>query len=219
MRASNAPDWAVLSACNTAATEGTGAEAVSGLGRACFYAGTRAPLVSNWPVHSEATKELITDYQLSAIPLVIFMATMLGRAGVIEELFDMVYKILGSLKGGLAASTIIASTILAAMAGVIGATGATEVKMGILALPAMLKRNYHPTIAYGSILAGGTLGRFLDWVGILLLAVLIFVPLMKTLTFDGVFGLPGVDPQDIALWFGVVYMVNMQMSFLSPPFG
>jgi tripartite ATP-independent transporter DctM subunit len=63
------------------------------------------------------------------------------------------------------------------------------------------------------------LGMFLDWVGILLLAVPIFVPLMKTLSFDGVFGLPGVAPDDLALWFGVVYMVNMQMSFLSPPFG
>ena len=63
------------------------------------------------------------------------------------------------------------------------------------------------------------LGMFLDWVGILLLAVPIFMPLVKTLSFDGVFGLPGVAPQDIALWFGVVYMVNMQMSFLSPPFG
>jgi len=63
------------------------------------------------------------------------------------------------------------------------------------------------------------LGMFLDWVGILLLAVPIFVPLMKTLSFDGVFGLPGVAPDELALWFGVVYMINMQMSFLSPPFG
>ena len=63
------------------------------------------------------------------------------------------------------------------------------------------------------------LGMFLDWVGILLLAVPIFMPLVNTLTFDGVFGMPGVAPEDIALWFGVVYMVNMQMSFLSPPFG
>ena len=37
--------------------------------------------------------------------------------------------------------------------------------------------------------------------------------------FDGVFGLPGVAPQDIALWFGVVYIINMQIAFLSPPFG
>ena len=343
---------------------------------------------------------LMTNYQLSAIPLFIFMASMLERAGIIEELYDMVYKILGGLRGGLAISTIIASTLLAAMCGVIGAT---EVTMGMIALPAMVRRMYHPTIACGSILAGGTLGilippsilailfaviaqqsvgelfigavvpglilsgmyilyiaivtyfkpeygpalpleervdtrekirllnkmfapivlvilvlgiiftgiatpveaagvgtfgaivvasmhrrlnlenvrsaaittlrvtgmvlwiifgatlfvgfyvvnggqefvndtiagtglgpygvlilmmvilvilgMFLDWVGILLLAVPIFVPLMKTFTFDGVFGLPGVAPEELALWFGVVYMVNMQMSFISPPFG
>ncbi len=343
---------------------------------------------------------LMTDYQLSAIPLFIFMASMLERAGIIEELFDMVYKLLGGLRGGLAISTIIASTVLAAMCGVIGAT---EVTMGLIALPAMMKKNYHPTIACGSILAGGTLGilippsilailfavvaqqsvgelfigavipglilsslyilfvigyttvypsagpalapeervstrekfrllgnmfaplalvtlvlgiifagiatpveaagvgtfgavvvaamhrrlswenlraatmttlrvtgmvlwiifgatlfvgfyvvnggqafvnevllgtglgpygililmmvilvvlgMFLDWVGILLLAVPIFVPIMKSMSVDGVFGLPGVDPGELALCFGVVYMVNMQMSFLSPPFG
>ena len=50
------------------------------------------------------------------------------------------------------------------------------------------------------------LGMFLDWVGILLLAVPIFVPIIKQLGFD-------------PLWFGVLYLVNMQMSFLSPPFG
>jgi len=53
-------DWAVLLACNTASGEGEGAEAISGLGRAFFYAGTRALLVSNWPVHSAATTELMT---------------------------------------------------------------------------------------------------------------------------------------------------------------
>ncbi|TNG02276.1 MAG: TRAP transporter large permease subunit [Gammaproteobacteria bacterium] len=343
---------------------------------------------------------LMTNYQLSAIPMFILMASILERAGIIEELYDMVYKLLGSLRGGLAISTIIASTLLAAMCGVIGAT---EVTMGLIALPAMIRRKYHPTIACGSILAGGTLGilippsilailfaviaqqsvgelfigavipglilsgmyilyvgvmtgikpelgpplppeervdnreklrllgnmlaplalvtlvlgiifagiatpveaagvgtfgalvvaamhrrlnlenirqaamttlrvtgmvlwiifgatlfvgfyvvnggqefvnesiagtglgpygilvlmmvilvilgMFLDWVGILLLAVPIFIPLLKTMTFDGVFGLPGVAPGDLALWFGVVYMVNMQMSFISPPFG
>ncbi len=342
----------------------------------------------------------MTDYQLSAIPLFIFMASVLAAAGMIEEMFDVIYKVLGGLKGGLATATIVSSTILAAMVGVIGAC---EVTMGIIALPAMLKRKYNPEMACGSILAGGTLGilippsilaiifavvaqqsvgelfigaffpgfllsgmyilyvtarsymnptfgpavppeervdfrtkirllrgiiapiilvilvlgvifsgiatpveaagigtfgalvvaafarrltwtniyeaaittlkastmvlwimfgasifvgfyivnggqefvtasllgtglgsygimvitmvlliilgMFLDWVGILLLAVPIFAPLMRTLAFDGVFGLPGVSPDEVSLWFGVVYMVNMQMAFLSPPFG
>ncbi|QOR38920.1 TRAP transporter large permease subunit [Billgrantia diversa] len=343
---------------------------------------------------------MMTNYQLSAIPLFIFMASVLEKAGIIEELFDVVYKWMGGLKAGLAIATVIASTLLAAMVGVIGAAVVT---MGLIALPAMLKRNYNPEIAIGSIMAGGTLGilippsilaiiygviaqqsvgelylgslipglllagmyglycwlrgtlnpamappmpvadrvdmkeklrllrnmlapivlvvlvlgiiftgiatpveaagigtfgalivaalhkrltwpnlhaacmttlvasamvmwiifgasifvgfyilqggqtfvqelisgaglgpymvlalmmvllvalgMFLDWVGILLLAVPIFVPLIKGLSFDGVLGLPGVDPANVSLWFGVIYLVNMQMSFLSPPFG
>lgn len=53
-------DWVVLSACNTAAAGGAGAEAVSGLGRAFFYAGARALLVSHWPVETTSAKALTT---------------------------------------------------------------------------------------------------------------------------------------------------------------
>ncbi len=53
-------DWVVLSACNTGAGEGAGAEAISGLGRAFFYAGARALLVSNWPVETASAKALTT---------------------------------------------------------------------------------------------------------------------------------------------------------------
>jgi tripartite ATP-independent transporter DctM subunit len=342
----------------------------------------------------------MTDYQLSAVPLFIFMAAMLEKAGIIEELFDAVYKWLGSVKGGLAAATVLACTALAAMVGVVGAT---EVTMGMIALPAMLKRGYDQKLACGSLLAGGTLGilippsvmaivyavvaqqslgellvgsifpgfllsglyiayilircyinpslgpalppeervstrekfrllrntiaplllivlvlgvifvgiatpveaagigtfgalfvsalhrrlnwlavqeaaiatlkatamvmwiffgatmfvgffivkggqtfvantilgtglppygilmlmmlilfvlgMFIDWVGILLLTVPIFLPIMKGLEWGGLFGLPGVRPEDVPLWYGVIFMVNMQMAFLSPPFG
>jgi tripartite ATP-independent transporter DctM subunit len=328
------------------------------------------------------------------------MAAVLEKAGIIEELFDAVYKWLGSVKGGLAAATVIACTALAAMVGVVGAT---EVTMGMIALPAMLKRGYDEKLACGALLSGGTLGilippsvmaivyavvaqqslgellvgsifpglllsglyvsyilvrcyinpslgpalppeervsgreklqllkntiapillivlvlgvifvgiatpveaagigtfgalfisalhrrlnwpgiqeaaiatlkatamvmwiffgatmfvgffivkggqtfvansilgtglppygilmlmmvilfvlgMFLDWVGILLLTVPIFLPIMKSLPWEGVFGLPGVKPDDVALWYGVIFMVNMQMAFLSPPFG
>jgi CHAT domain-containing protein len=53
-------DWVVLSACNTAAAERPGAEALSGLARAFFYAGTRALLVSHWSVESATTVNLMT---------------------------------------------------------------------------------------------------------------------------------------------------------------
>lgn len=54
-------DWVVLSACNTGAGAGAGAEAASGLGRAFFYAGTRAILVTNWSVHSQSARQLVSD--------------------------------------------------------------------------------------------------------------------------------------------------------------
>ncbi len=54
-------DWIVLSACNTGAAEGKGADAISGLGRAFFYAGTRAILVSMWPVETTSARKLTTN--------------------------------------------------------------------------------------------------------------------------------------------------------------
>ncbi|MEN9879512.1 MAG: hypothetical protein RIQ55_158 [Pseudomonadota bacterium] len=54
-------DWVVLSACNTAAGSGKDTEAVSGLGRAFFYAGARAMLVSNWPVDTVSSRLLMVD--------------------------------------------------------------------------------------------------------------------------------------------------------------
>ena len=54
-------DWVILSACNTALGEGAGAEAVSGLGRAFFYAGARALLVTNWPVDSQSATLLTSE--------------------------------------------------------------------------------------------------------------------------------------------------------------
>jgi CHAT domain-containing protein len=53
-------DWVVLSACNTAREEKPGAEALSGLARAFFYAGARSLLVSHWVVDDETTAKLMT---------------------------------------------------------------------------------------------------------------------------------------------------------------
>jgi tripartite ATP-independent transporter DctM subunit len=98
---------------------------------------------------------LMTNYLLAAIPLFIFMACVLEKSGIIEDLYELVYQWFGALKGGVATATVMACTLLAAMVGVIGAS---EVTMGVIALPQMLKRGYDKFIACGSILAGGTLG-------------------------------------------------------------
>jgi tripartite ATP-independent transporter DctM subunit len=80
---------------------------------------------------------------------------MLSHSGAIDDLFDAAYHWAGPVRGGLAIMTIIGATIMAAMTGIVGAT---EVTMGLVALPAMLKRNYDKGMALGCIAAGGSLG-------------------------------------------------------------
>ena len=89
---------------------------------------------------------LMTNYLLDAIPLFILMANILERSGIIEDIYMMVYHWLGWLKGGVATATIAACTMMAAMAGVVGAT---EVTMGLIALPQMLNRKYDKLMSLG----------------------------------------------------------------------
>lgn len=96
-----------------------------------------------------------SSFILIAIPLFLFMANILERSGVAEELFDMMYRWMGALRGGLAIGTIVICAIFAAMAGV---SAVATVTMGLIALPSMLKRGYDPALAAGSVSAGGTLG-------------------------------------------------------------
>lgn len=63
------------------------------------------------------------------------------------------------------------------------------------------------------------MGMFMDWVGIVLLIMPVFLPIVLKLPVEelGFFG--SLDPKHVAVWFGVVFCMNMQVSFLSPPFG
>lgn len=101
------------------------------------------------------TFSMMSTTTLIACPLFVMMATVLERSGIAEDLYETMYRWMGPLRGGLAAGTVIICALIAAMSG-IAATGV--VTMGLIALPAMLKRGYDKTIATGSVLAGGTLG-------------------------------------------------------------
>lgn len=63
------------------------------------------------------------------------------------------------------------------------------------------------------------MGMFMDWVGIVLLIMPVFLPIVLKLPVQeiGIFG--ELNPRHVAIWFGVVFCMNMQVSFLSPPFG
>ncbi|AHG62933.1 TRAP transporter large permease [Advenella mimigardefordensis] len=97
-------------------------------------------------MHSEA---------LLGIPLYIFMAAILQRTGVIEELYGVMEIWFGRLRGGLAIGTVLICVLMAAMTGVVGAA---VTAMGLLAMPEMLKRGYDPKLVTGTICASGTLG-------------------------------------------------------------
>jgi len=98
---------------------------------------------------------ILTSYPFLAAPLFIFMGLALEKSGVAERLYSALYVSMGGVRGGLALVTIMLGTILAAAVGMIGAS---VVMLGLIALPAMLKRGYDKELASGSVCAGGTLG-------------------------------------------------------------
>jgi tripartite ATP-independent transporter DctM subunit len=98
------------------------------------------------------------NYVLAAVPLFVFMGTMLERSGIAQRLFEAISIWTGRLRGGLAISTILMCTIIAACTGIIGAS---EVMVGVMAIPAMLKRTYNHSLICGTICAGGALGTLI----------------------------------------------------------
>ncbi|MFC1912789.1 TRAP transporter large permease subunit [Chloroflexota bacterium] len=94
-------------------------------------------------------------FVLIAMPLFIFMAAVLERSGVADNLYEAIRQWLGPLRGSLSMATVFACTVIAAMSGV---TTAGIVTMGLIALPIMLKKGYDKSIAIGPIMAGGVLG-------------------------------------------------------------
>lgn len=97
----------------------------------------------------------MTDPILIAIPLFILIGSLLDKSGIADEMFEMIYKWLGPVRGGLAVGTVFICVIIAAIVGIVGAATVT---MGLIALPAMLKRGYSKEIAIGCISGGGALG-------------------------------------------------------------
>lgn len=101
---------------------------------------------------------IMNNESLVAVPLFIFMGVMLERSRVAENLLETMAALFGPVRGGLGFSVIIVGTLMAASTGIVGATVVT---MGLLSLPTMLRRGYHPAIATGTICASGTLGQII----------------------------------------------------------
>ncbi len=96
-----------------------------------------------------------SNFLLLAIPLFILMANFLKYSGIGDNLYQVVYKWMGPVPGGLAMGTVIICALFAAMAGI---SSVATISMGLIALPSMLSRNYDKKLAIGCISAGGALG-------------------------------------------------------------
>jgi len=104
------------------------------------------------------TSGAMFNYVMLAVPLFMFMANVLERSGLADDLYRAFHIWMGPLRGGLAIGTIIICTAMAAMSGV---SAAAVLTMGIIAVPAMLKRNYNKSMVLGSVMAGGALGQLI----------------------------------------------------------
>jgi tripartite ATP-independent transporter DctM subunit len=101
---------------------------------------------------------IMTNTILMAVPLFIMMGIVLQKSELAERLLESMGVLFGSLRGGLAISTVLVGTLLAASTGVVGAS---VVAMGVIALPVMLKYGYSKKLATGTICAAGTLGQII----------------------------------------------------------
>ena len=101
---------------------------------------------------------IISNQTLVAVPLFVFMGIVLEQSRIAERLLDSMGKLFAAAPGGLGIAVVLVGMLMAASTGIVGATVVT---MGLMSLPAMLKSNYDPGLATGSICATGTLGQII----------------------------------------------------------
>jgi tripartite ATP-independent transporter DctM subunit len=101
---------------------------------------------------------IMSNETLIAVPVFVFMGVMLERSKLADQLLQALAQLLRRIPGGLGLAVMLVGTLMAASTGIVGATVVT---MGLLSLPTMLRNNYNPSIATGSICAAGTLGQII----------------------------------------------------------
>jgi len=148
---------------------------------------------------------IMTNTILMAVPLFILMGIVLQKSDLAERLLESMGVLFGKVRGGVAISTVIVGTLLAASTGVVGAS---VVAMGVISLPVMIKYGYSKKLATGTICAAGTLGQIIP-------------PSIVLIILGDVFQLPVGDLFQAALWPGLVLvgcyiLYILVISFLKP---
>jgi tripartite ATP-independent transporter DctM subunit len=124
---------------------------------------------------------------LMAIPMFIFMGIILQKTGLAEKLLESMGFLFGEIRGGVAISTVLVGSLLAASTGVVGAS---VVAMGVISLPVMMKYKYQTELATGTICASGTLGQIIP-------------PSIVLIILGDVFQVPVGDLFQAAIWPGL----------------
>ena len=145
---------------------------------------------------------------LMAIPLFILMGLILQKTKLAERLLESMGYLFGEIRGGLAISTVLVGSLLAASTGVVGAS---VVAMGVISLPVMLKYNYSKNLSTGTICAAGTLGQIIP-------------PSIVLIILGDVFNVPVGDLFKAALMPGLVlvaaYVVYILVAaYINPQIG
>lgn len=135
---------------------------------------------------------MMTNTILMAVPLFILMGIILQKSALAESLLESMGLLFGRIRGGLAVSTVLVGTLLAASTGVVGAS---VVAMGVISLPVMLKHGYNKSLATGTICASGTLGQIIP-------------PSIVLIILGDVFQLPVGDLFHAALKPGLVLVAS-----------
>ena len=129
---------------------------------------------------------------LMAIPMFIFMGIVLQKTGLAEKLLESMGFLFGEIRGGIAISTVLVGSLLAASTGVVGAS---VVAMGVISLPVMLKYKYNTELATGTICASGTLGQIIP-------------PSIVLIILGDVFQVPVGDLFRAAIWPGLALIIS-----------
>jgi len=101
---------------------------------------------------------IMSNETLIAVPVFVFMGVMLEKSRLADQLLQALAQLMRRVPGGLGLAVMLVGALMAASTGIVGATVVT---MGLLSLPTMLRNNYDPSIATGSICAAGTLGQII----------------------------------------------------------
>mgnify|MGYP001166131038 FL=1 len=109
---------------------------------------------------------VVANYTLIAIPLFVFMGVMLEKSRIADDLMDVIAHLAGGLRGGMGIGIVIVGVLMGATTGIVGATIVT---LGLITLPALMRRGYHLPTACGTICASGTLGQIIPPSTILIL--------------------------------------------------